>query len=79
MHNDFVSHRESIPEGLKDFCRIQEAQVIDMHEDYRATVMLNSHKMRPVKTKLVENVSLGDLVKVHWYYIVDKMQNPIIL
>jgi hypothetical protein len=73
LHNNWVDKDESIPEGLKDFCRIQEAQIIDMHDDYKATAVLNSHKIRIVKTKLVENISIGDLVKVHWYYVVDKI------
>lgn len=72
-HNDFVDHRDEIPEGLKDFCRIQEAQIIDMHSNYEVTVMFHSHKTRIVKTKLVENTNIGNLVRVHYYYIVDKL------
>lgn len=71
-HNDFVENRHEIPEGIKDFCRIHEGQIIDLHSNNEATV-LYGHKIRTVKIKLIGNINIGDIVRIHYYYIVDKL------
>lgn len=70
-HNDVVD-KSDYPESFKNMCRVYEACVIEMH-DNEAIVRYAHNKRRKVFTDYIRDVAVGDVVRIHWQYAVEKV------
>jgi len=75
-HNSIVDADENLPvDSLKDMCRILEGNVISCNGDY-VTVNYSSNqkpKTRNVSKEFFKDIKLGDKVRFHYGYVVDKL------
>lgn len=76
MGDGFYEHA---PEGFKDICRTQVAEVIELKKNEEDDMLIVEYKdkngydkKRVVFANLVPDVKIGDKVKIHYGYAVEK-------
>jgi len=73
-HNRLIDSNEDgyekQPESFKDLCRILTAKIIDKKQDM--LVVEYDGKKRLVSGALVKNAEIGDRVKIHYGYAIEK-------
>jgi hypothetical protein len=74
-HNRIIHSGEGVygesPESFKDLCRINIGEVVDINND-RLLVQYNGNK-RMVSKILVPDIQVGDRVKIHYAYAIEKV------
>ncbi|OGJ21355.1 hypothetical protein A3K73_01270 [Candidatus Pacearchaeota archaeon RBG_13_36_9] len=75
-HNEVIDEGEgmygSTSSGFKELCKIHEAEVVEKHKD--AIVVRYCNKLRAVSNFLVPDADVGDKVRIHFAYAVEKVK-----
>ena len=76
-HNDNVDEREGgyakMPEAFCDFCKVHEAEVLEILDNGFLLVGYGDVK-RPVNGEYVVGVRVGEKVRIHHAYAVEKVE-----
>jgi len=74
-HNEVIDEGEgmygSASSGFKELCKVHEAEVMEKHED--ALVVRYGDRLRAVSNFLVPKADVGDKVRIHFAYAVEKV------
>ena len=74
-HNRLINEGEGMyenaPESFKDLCRINNAEIIEIKVD--KLVVKYNEKKRTVFNILVPDAKIGDRVKIHYAYAIEKV------
>jgi len=79
-HNEVIARGEgmygSAPESFKDLCRINIGEVVEVREGLLIVGYLNEgrEETRVVDGSLVNGVKVGDKIKIHYGYGVEKVE-----
>jgi len=74
-HNEIIDKGKGVyakfPKSLKDLCKIQNAEVIDKHGNF-LKVKYNQSE-RGVFDSILSNIKIGDKVRIHYAYAVERV------
>jgi len=75
-HNEVIDEGEGMygtaSEGFKELCKVHEAEVVEKHKD--VLIVKYCGKQRAVSNFLVPDADVGDKVRIHFAYAIEKVK-----